>query len=84
MYMEYMTTFIQGWFTSGKIICMSYLTPDYFIYTCKYIYLFHTQSTHIDKCYINSNTTMHRINDKYIFKIFVNGYYYYNYWYYDT
>ena len=31
-----------------------------------YIYLFHTQSTHIDKSYINSNTIIHRINDKYI------------------
>ena len=30
------------------------------------IYLFHTQSTHIDKSYINSNTIIHRINDKYI------------------
>ena len=30
-----------------------------------YIYLFHTQSTHIDKSYINSNTIIHRINDKY-------------------
>ena len=31
-----------------------------------YTYLFHTQSTHIDKSYINSNTIIHRINDKYI------------------
>ena len=31
-----------------------------------YIYLFHTQSTHIDKSYINSNTIIHIINDKYI------------------
>ena len=31
-----------------------------------YIYLFHTQSTRIDKSYINSNTIIHRINDKYI------------------
>ena len=31
-----------------------------------YIYLFHTQSTHIDKSYINSNAIIHRINDKYI------------------
>ena len=30
------------------------------------IYLFHTQSTHINKSYINSNTIIHRINDKYI------------------
>ena len=31
-----------------------------------FIYIFHTQSTHIDKSYINSNTIIHRINDKYI------------------
>ena len=31
-----------------------------------YIYLFHTQSIHIDKSSINSNKTIHRINDKYI------------------
>ena len=31
-----------------------------------YIYLLQTQSTHIDKTYIKSNTIIHRINDKYI------------------
>ena len=31
-----------------------------------YNYLFNTQSTHIDKSYIYSNATIHRINDKYI------------------
>ena len=34
-----------------------------------YIYLFHTQSTHIDKSYINSNTIIHRINDKWAYII---------------
>ena len=29
-------------------------------------YLFHTQSINIDKSYINSNKTIHRIKDKYI------------------
>ena len=30
----------------------------------RHIYLFHSQSIHIDKSYINSNKTIHRINDK--------------------
>ena len=30
-----------------------------------YIYLFHTESTHIDKSYINSNKIIHRINGNY-------------------
>ena len=38
----------------------------YFPQSLNIIYLFHTQSTHIDKSYINSNTIIHRINDKYI------------------
>ena len=37
-----------------------------YIYACIYIYLFHTQSTHIGKSYMNSNTILHRINDKYM------------------
>ena len=37
-----------------------------FFFFIIFFYLFHTQSTDIDKSYINSNTIIHRINDKYI------------------
>ena len=46
------------------LFCIS--VKSMFVTYIYYIYLFHTQSTHIDKSYINSNTLIPRINDKYI------------------
>ena len=50
---------------NGKYL-FNYAIVIYITLYILYIYLFHTQSTHIDKSYINSNTIIHIINDKYI------------------
>ena len=50
-----------------EIVTLCYQLIDV-LCTIYYIYLFHTQSAHIDKSYINSNTIIHRINYKYIIR----------------